>query len=81
MTMILLLGYIPLMLLVLAVSLYASGQRRDSQAARELGEMIGRRNGLDRRADTGLPFVGNDRRTGVDRRGAQLGSGRADRAA
>jgi len=79
MTMILLLGYIPMMLIILAVSLYASGQRRDSQAARELGEMIGRRNGLDRRVEGGLPFVGAERRSGVDRRDAD--ADQANRAA
>jgi hypothetical protein len=78
MTVLLLVGYIPLMVALLAVGLYASSQRNDSEAARALGDRIGRRSGADRRASE-LPFVGADRRGGVDRRGAE--SDQAEHAA
>ncbi|MCW2997106.1 MAG: hypothetical protein JWN65_655 [Solirubrobacterales bacterium] len=71
MTVFLLVGYIPLMLLVVVLGLYSSGLRRDSEAARALGDQLGRRSGADRRSTAPLPYVGADRRTGEDRRGRQ----------
>jgi FtsZ-interacting cell division protein ZipA len=78
MTVLLLVGYIPLMVALLVVGLYSSSQRKDSEAAKALGDRIGRRSGSDRRASE-LPFVGADRRSGVDRRAAQ--SDQAEHAA
>jgi hypothetical protein len=81
MTVFLLVGYIPLMLLLLGISLCVSGLRRDGEAQRALGDHVGRRSGLDRRRAGEMPYVGTDRRTGVDRRGLGAGEGQADRAA
>lgn len=79
MSVLLLVGYIPLTLVIIALGIALSGTRRDSEAARALGDQLGRRTGLDRRSSDGMAFVGADRRRGADRRGAQ--DVRADRAA
>ncbi len=79
MSVLLLIGYIPLVLVIIALGVWSSGLRRDSDAARMLGDQLGRRTGLDRRTDEAVAFVGTDRRRGSERRGAQ--DARADRAA
>ncbi|MCW3014202.1 MAG: hypothetical protein JWO02_1294 [Solirubrobacterales bacterium] len=79
MTVFLLVGYIPLALLVVALGIYSSGLRRDSEAARTLGDQLGRRTGSERRTTSPLPYVGTDRRSGAERRAAA--AVRTDRAA
>lgn len=81
MTLVLLLGYIPLTFLLLAVGLLASARRNDSESARVLGDRVGRRTGVDRRGAVGMPFVGADRRTGADRRGVVGAADERERAA
>ncbi len=70
MTVLLLVGYIPLTLLVVGLGVFAAGLRRDTEAARALGDQLGRRSGVDRRSGAALAFVGADRRSGTDRRAA-----------
>lgn len=79
MSVLLLAGYIPLALVIIALGVWSSGLRRDSEAARVLGDQLGRRTGTDRRSSDAVAFVGSDRRSGAERRGAQ--DARADRAA
>ncbi|WP_354701989.1 hypothetical protein DSM112329_02335 [Paraconexibacter sp. AEG42_29] len=78
MTFVLLMGYIPLMIALVVVGLWASSRTNQSADARALGDRIGRRSGLERRSSD-LAFVGNDRRSGVDRRSAE--AAQAERAA
>jgi hypothetical protein len=79
MTFLLIAGYIPATILMLAAGMVWSSRRNDSRSARALGDRVGRRNGSDRRADAPMPFVGQDRRSGAERRGAV--AKRSDRAA
>lgn len=78
MTFLLLVGYIPLMITLVVVGLWASSRTNTSADARALGDRVGRRTGLDRRSSD-LAFVGADRRSGVDRRAAE--AAQAERAA
>lgn len=79
MTFLLIAGYVPATILMLAAGMLWSSRRNDSQSARVLGDRLGQRSGSDRRADTPMPFVGQDRRTGAERRAAA--AKRSDRAA
>lgn len=84
MTQILILGYIPCLFAIIALSFVMSTRGNTSAAARELGDRVGRRTGIDRR-QSDLDFVGTDRRSGADRRGAVAATGdqsdQAERAA
>lgn len=79
MTTWLILGYVPLMIVLLCVGMYASAMRRDN-AAHALGEQL-RRSGVDRRSPNPMPFVGVNRRSGVDRRQPMAARERSERAA
>ncbi len=79
MTTWLILAYVPLMIVLLCVGMYASAMRRDN-AAHALGAQL-RRSGIDRRGPNPMPFVGTDRRSGVDRRHPVADRERAERAA
>lgn len=66
----LLAGFVPLAIVCLLAGLYLAARGNTSPAARELGDRVGRRSGIDRRQQS-LAFVGADRRSGVDRRAAE----------
>lgn len=78
MTFVLLVGFVPLMILSLVAGVLYSGVRRGGPAERALGDHV-RRSGMDRRSADGLPYVGADRRSGVERRAVE--AARDERAA